>query len=101
MTVNKQKVLDEILAEQKPVWDENRKSYPKPAKNKSVLGVHKPTETENSFHDFQTKMNAKMNAEKTCLEWSRQLVAAKTETERTLILGALEKALITLDEYQV
>lgn len=101
MSINKQDALNKILAKQETVWAENRDKYPKPGKRKSVLCAHKPSETENCFNDFQTKMNAKMHAEKTCLEWSRQLVVAETEDEKLLIMGALEKALAELDRHQI
>lgn len=101
MTINKQKVLDDILGNQKPEWDENAKNYPEYTKaEKKPLFRKEKSDTENAFDAFQVKANAKINAEKTALEWARQVVAAKTDRERTLILGALEEALIKVDECQ-
>lgn len=101
MTINKQNVLDGILAEQQATWAENRKSYPKTEKRSSVLGVHKPSETENAFHDFQTKMNAKINAEKACLKLARQLTEAESKADQYLLISELKASLNKLDQYEV
>ncbi len=101
MPVNKQDALNEILAKQEKVWAKNAKSYPKPGKRKSVLGVHKPTETENSFHDFQTTMNAKIDAQETCLDIARQIADTENKADQDILITELKLALNKLDRYQI
>lgn len=101
MSVNKQNALNEILVKQENVWAENRKSYPKPTKRESILGAHKSTETENSFHDFQTTMNAKIDAQETCLDIARQIADTENKADQDTLISELKQALNKLDQYQI